>query len=534
LGIAIGGRAQTQTIIFRTPRPSPADELFTNDSLSRIRITLSSQAMATLRNYEWEWGGNTSERTNVLGTVREGDTVYTNVAIHLKGAAGSFQSLDKKPALTLNFDKYAKGQRFHGLEKIHLNNSVQDQTYVCEQLAREMFNAAGIPAPRATHATLALNNRDLGLYVLVEGWNTQFLKRHFRNSKGELWDGGFGKDIDKPLQLNSGEDRNDRQRLRDLVAVCKESDSAERWERLETVLDLDRFITFSALEIMLCHWDGYSMGHNNYRVYHDPDSDRIVFLPHGLDQLFGVFRSTPESSIRPMMKGLVANAVKQAPEGRRLYLAAMTQLLTNIFNAAALTQRVDQIAAKIRPALGKSGSLRHESTVSVLKDRIVRRTHSVAQQIRETETPLVFDAAGEARLTGWESRRDAGNPSFGQPRGAQAILQISASGSRAYGSWRTIVLLNAGHYRFIGKVKTENLLVGPDVQHGGVTLRKSGEREAHMIAQAPEWTTLTYDFSVEGLTDVELLCELRATSGRAIFDANSLKLVRQGPQPKDL
>lgn len=527
----ISGVAPIPAVVAAPPRPSPADELFTNSIVPHLRIQLSPEAIEALRAYEWTRGGNTSERTNVLGTVREGDRVYTNVAIHLKGAAGSFRTVDDKPALTLNFNKHAKGQRFHGLAKIHLNNSVQDQSYICEQLAREMFNAAGVPAPRAAPATVSLNERHLGLYVLVEGWNTQFLKRHFSNGKGELWDGGFSQDIDKPLELNSGQDSHDHQRLKDLVEACGEPDPSERWTQLQSVLDLDRFITFSALEIMLCHWDGYSMGHNNYRVYHDPDSDRLVFLPHGLDQLFGVFRSSPESPIRPMMKSIVGRAVREVPQARSRYLAAMSRLLTNVFAADALTQRVDEIAARVRPALDPSQRLRHARSVDWLKDRIDRRARSVAQQIREAEVPIAFDASGEARLTDWQPRIDAGSPSFTRPRGAHPTLQVWASGTRAYGTWRTTVLLAPGAYRFVGRVRIEDLAIGPDVTRGGVTLRQSGERNAPMVTEAPEWTPISYEFTVTGLADLELLCELRASKGRAFFDANSLKLVRQGVSP---
>jgi hypothetical protein len=205
----------------------------------------------------------------------------------------------------------------------------------------------------------------------------------------------------------------------------------------------------------------------------------------------------------------------------------MAQLLTNVFQTSALTQRVDQIAARIRPTLDPAETLRHERNVSFLKDRIERRVRSVTQQIADAEMPMVFDAAGEAKLTAWEFRRDAGSPSFGRPRGTQPTLQIAANGPRSYGTWRTNVLLSAGDYRMVGRVRTEDLNIGPDVEKGGVTLRKSGERQARMISQAPEWTELTYDFSVAGLTDIELLCELRASNGRAFFDVTSLKLVRK-------
>src|SRR5262249_49707423 len=64
-------------------------------------------------------------------------------------------------------------------------------------------------------------------------------------------------------------------------------DLAKRAEKLEKLVDVDRFLTLAALEVMTCHWDGYAMHANNYRVYHDPDSGKITIFPHGMDQMFG-------------------------------------------------------------------------------------------------------------------------------------------------------------------------------------------------------------------------------------------------------
>ena len=84
-------------------------------------------------------------------TIREADRVAV-VALKLKGAAGSFREWDDRPALTLNMHKFNKGGTFHGLVKFHLNNSVQDETYLHELLCSELFRRAGIPAPRVTRA----------------------------------------------------------------------------------------------------------------------------------------------------------------------------------------------------------------------------------------------------------------------------------------------------------------------------------------------------------------------------------------------
>ena len=47
---------------------------------------------------------------------------------------------------------------------------------------------------------------------------------------------------------------------------------------------------------------------------------------------------------------------------------------------------------------------------------------------------------------------------------------------------------------------------------------------ATMITNAPDWKAVTYDFTVEGLSDLEVVCEFRGMKGEAIFDANSLRV----------
>ena len=504
---------------------APVDDPFVSPGVHSIQIEVKAEQLSVLEQYEFSRDNQTQTRPDARATVRDGVHTYTNVAIHLKGAMGSFRPLDDKPAFTLNFDKFASGQRFHGLQKIHLNNSVQDPSYLSEVISREIFLAAGVPTPRGTHATVKFNGRNLGLYVLVEGWNRQFLKRHFKETRGNLWDGGFARDITGPLELNSGEHPEDRAPLDALVEAARDSDLTNRLAQMSRVLDLDRFFTFFALEVMLAHWDGYSLNRNNYRVFHDLSSGKLVFLPHGLDQMFGVWRSRPEGPILPQMRGLVARAALQVPEGRQKYLARMSQLSTNVFRLEALTNRVNELAAKVRPALAPNRQelLRQERAVAGLQDRIIRRVASVREQLSQLTTPVAFGPDGSFPLTRWESKTDSGNPSFGRANLPVDTLQISAEGP-SYGTWRTSVLLGPGRYRFEGRVKTKELSFNQGVTRGGVTLRKSGEREAEMHSNAREWTTLRYEFDTTGLEDIELLCELRASAGWAWFEVSSLRL----------
>ena len=72
--------------------------------------------------------------------------------------------------------------------------------------------------------------------------------------------------------------KQDRAALEALADAALETDVAKRWPRLEQALDVDRFVDFMAMEVMVGHRDGYCLARNNYRVYHDLDSEQNGLL----------------------------------------------------------------------------------------------------------------------------------------------------------------------------------------------------------------------------------------------------------------
>src|SRR2546421_2386832 len=325
--LAAGASLQAQSNPFPHHQRDSSDRFFDGRVIPHLKIEIKGTNLAALQR---------NSRGYVSAAIWEGDKLYTNVAIHLKGAAGSARDLNDKPALTLHFERLQEGRRFHGLDKIHLNNSVQDPSYMTELLCGDLFRAAGVPAARTTHARVQLNGRDLGLYVLKEGFNKTFLRRYFKNVNGNLFDGGFLQEISAPLQKMSGNETNGYGPLKALIGAAEEPDPARRLERLEQVLDVERFISFIAMEVMTWHWDGYAMKRNNYRVYHDPETDKIVFFAHGMDQMFW----EPNGPVLPPnLDGLVARSLLQTTTGRRKYRERMGPLLTNVFKVSVLTNR---------------------------------------------------------------------------------------------------------------------------------------------------------------------------------------------------
>ncbi len=335
----------------KNKKPVPALDVFAEGKIPRLRLELSEEAMEQLRK---------QPRKYVAGAVVEGQRRYTNVAIRLKGAAGSFRPLDDRPAFTVHFERLAPGQSFHGLKKLHLNNSVQDSSYLAEKLCREMFEAAGVPVPRAGHAVVSLNGRRLGLHVLVEGVNKQFLKRYFSEAGGNVYEGHSHQDVNQRMRTNSGDAPKDQSRLAALAAAVRLSDLAARRVALERTLDVERFISFMAVEVITSHWDGYCLGRNNFRIFHDTGADRMVFLPQGLDQTF----QRKEIAAVPGMSGLVAKAVLEVPEFKKRFRAREAQLLTNTFQAEPWVRRLREVAAGVRRELVESAPSTSESYIN--------------------------------------------------------------------------------------------------------------------------------------------------------------------------
>lgn len=354
------------------PNPDPSADLFKPAGpVPTVKVTVDAENLKLLRK---------EPRTYVRCTVRVGDQTFKDVGVHLKGAAGSYRDWNDKPGLTLNFTKFVKGQTFRGLDKVHLNNGVQDGSYLQEILANEMNLAAGVPACRCTHALVELNGRKVGLYVLKEGFNKTWLRRHFDDPHGNLYDGGFLTDINGPLKLDTGTD-NGRKDLQALAKACSEGDANKRYAAVNKLVDVDRFLSFTAIQIITADWDGYVRKPNNYRVYFDPKSGKAVFIPHGLDQMW----QNPGEGLWQGWGGMAARAILDHPEGKKKAIARLKEVTEKQFDLGKLNKRIDELAPRARAAIesahGKGSGAGYDNEVKWLKERLKQRAGLLKREL---------------------------------------------------------------------------------------------------------------------------------------------------------
>lgn len=87
----------------------------------------------------------------------------------------------------IEFDHYESGKNYYGLDKISLNNIIQDNTYMKDYLTYQMMRKAGADAPLCSYVNITVNGEDWGLYLAVECVEEAFLERNYGKNYGNLY-----------------------------------------------------------------------------------------------------------------------------------------------------------------------------------------------------------------------------------------------------------------------------------------------------------------------------------------------------------
>ena len=422
--------APTPTLAPPTPTPAPptptpdtsahSDPYFALDRVLDIEIEIAPEDWDTLRNQTRTFDDLMAEieryalsrpfadiYTWFSGTVTVDGETYTNVGVRKKGFLGS-QS-DTKPSLKLRFDKYVDDQSLGGvMERMTLNNSIQDASMVNTCLTLQIFAAAGSPSPRCNFATVTVNGKDLGLYVHVEEIKKPFLARHFDSAEGNLYEGtvsDFTPEYRGTIEKKTNEDADDWSDIDAVVSALLDPSDAGL-EALAKAVDLDSFLSFWATEVLAGHWDGYAGNRNNYHFYREPDGP-FVFIPWGVDDTFHL-EDDPNpfdniSAPPPSVLALTAipNRLYNNPDWRLKYVGRLKELMDTVWNEDELLASVDRMAAIVQQhALPEAKAAAAEDTGRVKKFILKRRGEILADITPEPPDWPEPDEAPDAGLSG--------------------------------------------------------------------------------------------------------------------------------------
>ncbi|HIL72511.1 MAG TPA: hypothetical protein EYG38_21955 [Verrucomicrobia bacterium] len=307
------------------------------------------------------------------------------VAIRKKGFVGSMDQ--QRPSFKIQIDKFDKKKSFAGIDTLTLNNNKQDPSRVNQVIGYQVFRLAGLPASHCNLAVVTVNGKPLGVYSNVESPDKRFIRRNFGNDDGALFEGTIA-DFDEDSLIRFDRKFGKKKlemKLTEVLEALKTTDDT-LIEELGKIVDLDNFYSYWALECLLGHWDGYVSNKNNYFVYHAPATDRIQFMPWGIDQLgednniFWGRGFKPPKSVKA--DGAIARRLYQIKEGQDSYFAALRELLDTVWKEDEWVARIERLEEMIEPHRGSVGRNRRQTGID-LKKFISGRRAQVEAEMKE-------------------------------------------------------------------------------------------------------------------------------------------------------
>ena len=292
-----------------------------------------------------------SEEYSTCSVVIDGEAVK-NVGIRGKGntSLSTVASMDsKRYSLKIEFDQYDSSNSYYGLDKLCLNNIIQDNTYMKDYLVYQMMREFGVNAPLCSFVYITVNGEDWGLYLAVEGIEESFLQRNYGNDYGDLYKpdsmsfgGGRGNGMDFDMsefkEQMSGLDDSSQEMQRpdasnkgdmfgmgssdvklqytndDVDSYGNIFDNAKTnvtqadqerlidslkqlstYENIEEVVDVEQVLRYFVIHNFVVNDDSYtgSMIHNYY-LYED--DGKMSMIPWDYNLAFGTFQGNDASS----------------------------------------------------------------------------------------------------------------------------------------------------------------------------------------------------------------------------------------------
>ncbi len=218
------------------------------------------------------------------------------------------------------------------------------------------------------------------------------------------------------LELRTNKRRDDTSDLAAVAEVVATASDEDYRDAIEELVDVDELLTYWAIEALTAHWDGYvyditapgrvptparppgNPWPNNFYAYHDPETDRFVFIPHGADLAFGlgagisydVDPSTPVL-VPPKERCHHRRETVGRPAFRDELAERIRWVLDEIWDVQALTERADLLADLVR-ADGLTGSrefvtmAKFEDALADRKDFLTRRAEAVRAELASWES----------------------------------------------------------------------------------------------------------------------------------------------------
>jgi len=312
------------------------------------------------------------------------------VGLRLKGSVKNGKGKDElKYSMKLNFN-YFDGDRFHGVDKVHLENNKPDPSRMREMLAARLYAAMGVPVARTSFANVEMKVKpgdteleNLGIYTMIQAIDKRFLKDQFGTAEnaddGNLyscespgctlewmgdskWDYHFpdcGGSEECGLTLITNENStsvNTYEDLLELLDVINNTPDDQFEAAISAIFEVDLFLRFLAVAVVISDYESYLGDADAFYLYNRPDTGKFIYIPWDLNKTYGDKKCNGSAELsggsidppwcvgpsKPLVERIFA-----VPSFKAHYIAYVEEVLTNHFTQETQAAWVDEYQSMI-------------------------------------------------------------------------------------------------------------------------------------------------------------------------------------------
>lgn len=253
------------------------------DSLEKVNLGVPVYEL-TLSNENYGlFVSNEYSNLTILGKLRADNATYKmEIKHHGNSSRGNF-----KKNYSIEFET---SDPVLQRKNVVLSAHPSDHSTIRPFLAASIFNSIGLKTFNIKPIAFYLNDTLLGLYYLIEPINVEFFEK--RNIQlNELYKGIYGNSqlsFEHNKELRNGFEKrfpkdDNYYTLEQLVSTIDNEHAENYAESLEKIFDVDSFLKYTAVSVLVCNWDGI---HHNFYIYKNGTTGKYEIMPWDLDCTF--------------------------------------------------------------------------------------------------------------------------------------------------------------------------------------------------------------------------------------------------------
>ena len=310
----------------------------------------------------------------------EGDA-WTDVGVRFKGSSSlskTWASGSLELPFKLDFDEFEddnsaiRNQRFYGFKQLSLSNNTEDATFMRDAVVSSIMAKAGIISAETAFYDLHVDYGEglvnFGLYTMIEVIDDTVIERVLGSDDGNIYEadgsaaslaeGTIG-GIPTSFEKENNEDKADWSDIEALYTVLHSGTrraDPDAWRaELESVLDVDTFLHWLAINTVIENWDTYGAMSHNFYLYNNPETGLLTWIPWDFNEALSEGRRSDMTLDMdrigngwPLISHLLADS-----EYFGTYADYVDETITGVLEPDGMAAKYQEIARLIEPYAAK-------------------------------------------------------------------------------------------------------------------------------------------------------------------------------------